>query len=93
MAIVEQARAAGAIPILLTYASRSDNYFFASMMVRKAAAATGAPLVDLEPVFKPLCPKKNCRDLYYPSQHPTAKGHRLIAQALLGRLADVVRDP
>lgn len=85
--LVDQARAAGASVIFLTYASPSPSYAAASLMVRKAAESTGTPLVDVQPVFQLPCPQGDCRDLYYPSQHPTAKGHRLIADVLLERLA------
>ena len=92
-ALVQEARAAGVPLVFLTYSSRSRAYGVASDLVRKAAAVTGAPLVDLQPVFQPLCPQGDCRDLYYPSDHhPNAKGHRLIAAALLERLADVTED-
>jgi hypothetical protein len=65
-AIAEQARAAGATLIFLTYASQSQFYGVANMMVRKAAAVTDVPLVDLQPVFQARCPQGDCRDLYYP---------------------------
>jgi lysophospholipase L1-like esterase len=92
-AITQQARAAGVIPIFITYAYQSDAYEAASDTVRQAAALTGAPLIDLKPAFPARCPEGKCPDLYYPSHHPTAKGHRLIAEALLLRLVDLAPDP
>jgi lysophospholipase L1-like esterase len=91
-AITQQARAAGVIPIFLTYAYQADVYEGANETVRKAAALAGAPLVDLQPVFRQQCPKGECPDLYYPTQHPTPKGHRWIATSLLERLVVMTGD-
>jgi hypothetical protein len=64
-------------------------YGAASATVRRAAFETNTPLGDAEPVFQEHCPQGNCPDLYYPSRHPTSKGHWIIGEALLRKLADI----
>jgi len=91
-ALVDQARANGVVLILMTYAWQFDTYLAASHWVRNTAHSTGAPLLDLQPVFQPLCEREGCDDLYFPSNHPTVKGHRLIANALLLRLMSLIGE-
>ena len=71
--------------MFLTYPTGVALYAMASDAMRRAAAATGATLVDVTPLFKPLCPYWTCPVLF-PDQHPTVKGHRMVAQALFERL-------
>jgi lysophospholipase L1-like esterase len=91
-AIAKLAREAKVIPIFLTYAYPSRVYGAASATVRKAAVDTNTPLIDVQPAFEKQCPQGDCPDLYFPSQHPTVKGHWLIAEALFRKLADIKGD-
>jgi lysophospholipase L1-like esterase len=93
-AMVVEAERSGVKVALLTYPSQHAAYDQASNVLRAAARETGAPLVDLGAVFSPLCAPQPCDDLLYPDrhpalQHPTAKGHDLVARTLVMRLAEL----
>jgi len=85
-ALADIARAYGAEPVFMTYPSVQWNYGEAGRLVRPAAAAAGAHLVDLAAVFEPVCPTEPCPALLYPDHHPTADGYRLIAETLVREL-------
>jgi hypothetical protein len=85
-AIADIARRFDAEAVFMTYPSRMWNYGDASRLMRPAAAAAGARLVDLAAVFEPVCPTEPCPEWLYPDHHPTASGYRLIAETLVGEL-------
>jgi lysophospholipase L1-like esterase len=92
-ALVDHGREHGVRLVLLTYPSRFGLYTLPNFVIREFVRTTGAPLVDLAEVFEPLCPAEACPELLFPDHHPTARGHRLIAETLLQRLpADEGRD-
>ncbi|MCX8071219.1 MAG: SGNH/GDSL hydrolase family protein [Candidatus Binatia bacterium] len=68
--------------ILMTYPSGSFIYGAANDVVRKVARSTGTPLVDVTDDFAQTCPEWSCDELF-PDQHPTEKGHRRVAEALV----------
>lgn len=79
-ALVARARERGSEIALLSYASRGWFYGPANAVARRVAAATGAPLIDVTPVFEAACPRGGCRELFFPDGHPTAEGYRLVAE-------------
>lgn len=86
----DYARDFGAELILMTYASRYKAYPVANKIIRKAAARTGRPLVDLTAVFERICPREECPEMLFPDHHPRAAGHRVIAKTIVGtRLAEL----
>jgi hypothetical protein len=76
---------------LLTYPSAASNYGDASRHIRAAARRTGVRLVDTAPVMLARCPKEPCPAFLYADHRPTARGHRLMARALVGDLSGVSR--
>src|SRR5262249_38133537 len=86
-AVAQLSRGFGAEPIFMTYPSRMWNYGDAGRLTQRAAAESGARLVDLAAVFDPVCPKEPCADWLYKDHHPTAQGYELIAQTLVRELA------
>lgn len=83
--MASEAKARGAEVVFLSYPTGVAIYARASAALRRAAAATGATFVDVTPLFAPLCPHWSCPVLF-PDQHPTAEGHRMVAQALFDQL-------
>src|SRR6185437_15459605 len=91
--MVAETERSGVKLALLTYPSQHPAYERANAVLRAAASETGAPLADLGAVFRPFCAAQPCDDLLYPDrhpalQHPTAKGHDLVARTLVTRLAE-----
>jgi lysophospholipase L1-like esterase len=76
----------------MTYPSREDFYGIANRIVRQVARDTDTPLIDLARVFTPLCPTEPCPALLYADHHPTADGYRVIAETLVTRLGETLRD-
>ena len=95
-AMVAELGRAGVRVTLLTYPADAPIYHEASDVLRAVAQKTATPLVDVGAVFQPLCAPQPCDDMLFPNrhpagQHPTAKGHELVARTLLGQLALPVR--
>jgi lysophospholipase L1-like esterase len=86
-AIAMLVREAHADLVFLTYPSCHAAYGSAANVIRRAAADTGTPLVDLASRFAPLCPRPDCPTLLYADQHPNAEGHALVAKMLADWLA------
>ncbi|MEE9606899.1 MAG: SGNH/GDSL hydrolase family protein [Myxococcota bacterium] len=72
--------------IFMTYPGQTFTYRPANKVIRAAALETGMPLVDLEAVFDVACPERDCEDLFFPDEHPTARGYRLVAESVLAQL-------
>lgn len=85
LAMADDIRAFGAYPIFLTYPSGAFNYGDGGRLTRIAAEVGSVPLIDMEEVFLPLCPKEPCPTLLLKDHHPTAEGYRLMAQTLVDR--------
>lgn len=82
-AIAEEARRFNTHLILLTHPSGEANYGDGGRLTRIAAELAAVPLVDMQAVFAPLCPKEPCPELFFADHHPTARGYRLMAETLL----------
>src|SRR5262249_10731529 len=87
--MVEQARAEGAQPILLTYPSESQAYGAANDVIR-AVAADGLPLIDVAKGVAESCPPGGCSDLFFRDFHATAIGNQKVATIVLDGLAETV---
>jgi len=87
-AMAEQARAAGAEMIFLTYPADplSAIYAQANRILRDEAAKLGARVIDLGARVGPHCPKTPCAE-FLPDHHPSAEGHRQAAEVLLEELS------
>lgn len=74
---------------VLSYASKQHFYGVANRIFRSMAKASTIALLDLEPAISAQCHTADCPVLFFPDQHPTAKGYALmaeqIAQYLLAR--------
>lgn len=92
-AIAEIAGAVGVRTIFLTYPSTGRaSYRWANHRIVAAAEALDVPLVESREVFSQSCGGAACDELFFPDQHPTALGHRLIAEALFDKLV-IERTP
>jgi lysophospholipase L1-like esterase len=85
--IVARAKNARTRFYLMTYPARNDFYPWANDVIRDVARETGAPLIDLNTIFEPLCPEKKCPEHLFPDGHPNASGYEVIAGAIAARLA------
>jgi phospholipase/lecithinase/hemolysin len=54
--------------------------------IRRTALQHGVALVDLDELFN----QHSKDDLFWDTMHPTAKGHRLIARSLAGKIEAVM---
>ena len=84
--------------VMMSYPSRFKMlYPFANAAIRGAAKRTGAPLIDLTAVFEPLCPEEEFPELLFEDQHPTERGHRVVAETIATRLPELfpetLREP
>jgi lysophospholipase L1-like esterase len=86
-AITADVARTGARPILLTYPADRDLYGDANDVIRRAAAETGVPLIDLAASFRPRCATLPCAELL-PDLHPSREGYALVADVLVERLRD-----
>jgi lysophospholipase L1-like esterase len=77
--------------VLMTYPGRFEYYGFANPVIRAIAQESGIPLIDLTPVFRPLCPEFDCPQWLYEDQHPKEAGYRLVAETITARLAEMLR--
>jgi lysophospholipase L1-like esterase len=83
--MVEAARGAGAVPVLLTYGAARGAYGVVNEEIRQAAAASGAPLIDVASAFDRRCRQGAC-DLLFWDEHPTDAGHQRVADTVLREL-------
>ena len=84
--------------VMMSYPSRFKMlYPFANAAIRGAAKRTGVPLIDLTAVFESLCPEEECPELLFEDQHPTERGHRVVAETIATRLPELfpetLREP
>ncbi|MCH7869942.1 MAG: SGNH/GDSL hydrolase family protein [Myxococcales bacterium] len=85
--IADLAETLGVHTILLTYPSPSRaSYLWANDRIIAVAEKLEVLLVDSRSVFMRNCAQAACGNLLYTDHHPTAQGHRLIAEALLDQL-------
>lgn len=82
-AIAAGAAAGGARVLFLTYPSDVGFYAYANRRIRRAAAESARPLVDLARDFRAACPQEPCPDWLFADHHPTARGYRRLATTLL----------
>ena len=71
----------------MTYPSGRQSYGVANREIRAVAALSDTSFVDLEAVFRPLCPEEECPEWLYRDQHPRASGHRRVAETLIEELS------
>lgn len=84
--IAERVRASGAQLYFVTYPSESHFFYsYANGVMRRIAAETGAPLVDVALQMPADCTDGHCQELL-PDQHPSEQGHVRTAEVLLGYL-------
>lgn len=81
-AMIDDARQLGTDTVILTYPSDTGFYQAANNVLRETAALTHAPLVDVAAAFHDACPGGECPDLLLADQHPTVKGHAIVADTL-----------
>jgi len=74
--------------ILLTYPADppSSIYAQANGIVRQEAENLRVRLIDLGARIGPRCPKLPCAE-FLPDHHPTAEGHRQVAEVLVEELS------
>jgi len=89
--LVEEARDSGTPLYLMTYPARQSFYGPANSLIAAAARDTGTPLIDLAETFAPICPTDECPDTLFPDGHPKSAGYRIVAEAIVKRLAQ--RNP
>ncbi len=77
--------------VLMTYPSSGTFYGRANASIRAAARESGAPLIDLAEVFRPLCPQEECPGWFFQDQHPRAHGYRLVAETIVAWLRENAR--
>lgn len=80
--IISEAHERGINTLLLTYPSGSTAYGSANSVIRDTAALTQTPVLDVNALFHDACPTDNCVDLFLPDQHPTPKGHEMVADTV-----------
>lgn len=85
--LVDAARESGVLLYLMTYPAHQDLYGPANHLIAAAAWDTGAPLIDLAELFAPICPTRECPEVLFPDGHPKAAGYRIVAEAIVNRLA------
>ncbi|TAJ02877.1 MAG: hypothetical protein EPO68_17780 [Planctomycetota bacterium] len=87
--ICELARAAGAVPVLLTYA-REEGEFVpgVNFAIRTAASKGGAALVDLARVLEVGLERRAADDYFFKDLHPRAIGYEVVARAIHDALVD-----
>ncbi len=77
--------------VLMTYPSRHTLYGLANRTIRATAEAMETRLIDLEAIFRPLCPEEACPDWLYPDQHPKVPGHLRVAETIVQQLSGHAR--
>lgn len=89
VSICELARAAGATPVLLTYA-REEGEFVPGVdfAIRSAAAEHGTPLVDVARALEPGLARRAVDDYFFKDLHPRAIGYEVVARAVHDGLVD-----
>jgi lysophospholipase L1-like esterase len=77
--------------VLMTYPGQFRYYSRANPAIRSIAQESGIPLIDLELVFRPLCPEFSCRQWLHGDQHPNEAGYRLVAETIALQLPELLR--
>lgn len=76
--------------VLMTYPGQLGYYKIANEAIRTVAKENGVPLIDLERVFRPLCPKENCMEWLHSDQHPKAVGYKVVAETIAKQLREQI---
>lgn len=84
--IVERARAAGATPVLMTYAGQHPHSIPMNEAARLAAQETGALLVDNDVRFREYVARYGYSALMFEDSHPAEAGYQLVARDALSDL-------
>ncbi len=94
VAIIARARAAHAVPVLMTYVSDPEYTFYGpNRLIREVAGSMKAPLADNDKALRPGFMEedgsvdKKARDrLFFPDMHPGPGGYELISENVLETL-------
>jgi lysophospholipase L1-like esterase len=81
-AIISDAQLLGVDTVLVTYPMDSGWYGAVNGLMRETGARTNTPVVDVGAAFREVCPLQVCPELLLPDQHPTVRGHELVADVL-----------
>jgi lysophospholipase L1-like esterase len=85
--MIDDARQVGIATVLLTYPSDAGFYQPVNALIRETGALTHTPVVDVAAAFHEACPSGDCPDLFLADQHPTAKGHQIVADVVWNYLS------
>lgn len=88
--IVAQVRNAGATPVFLTYATENQPVFLTlNENARRVAAELDVPLVALDAALREPIAEQGYRALFFPDDHPTARGNERVARVVADRLVEL----
>jgi lysophospholipase L1-like esterase len=83
-------RAAGAIPVLLTYALEEGEYLpTVNFTIREAAVLGEVALIDVARRLGPLVEEFGRERIFFPDAHPRREGYELVARAIHDGLVDL----
>jgi lysophospholipase L1-like esterase len=85
--LAERAEAHGTRLFFMSYPARQNFYGVANPTIRRVAVLTGTGFIDLTERFRPLCPELLCPEYLFEDGHPNAEGYRIVAEAIVERLA------
>lgn len=89
--LIELSRLSSGELVLMTYPAQFRYYGLANPVIRSIAKENDVPLIDLEQVFKPLCPEFRCEAWLYEDQHPNEQGYRIVAETITSTLRELLR--
>ena len=73
--------------VLMSYASVAGKYRTANQTLRRVAIRNDTAFIDNAQLFEERCGGENCPELFFPDGHPSAEGHRLMAERIAEWLA------
>lgn len=83
VSLCERVRAAGATPVLVTYALEEGEYLpSVNFLTREAAVETGAVLVDVAAAVEPRLEEFGRDRLFFHDAHPRREGYAVVARAV-----------
>jgi lysophospholipase L1-like esterase len=87
--IVALVRAHGATPVLLTYATENQPGFLdLNQNARELGARLGVAVIDLAAALRPAIAERGYSALFFPDDHPNARGNELCGRVA----ADALRE-